>query len=89
MKSYGLIIILAAAVPLGLFAQEQSDTISSKDDSVKELKEVVVEARLQSTSAKGSVYIPTSKQKNSSQTATELINRMAIPQLSLGMGSTV
>lgn len=60
-------------------------------DSIKiqELNEVVVEAQLQSTSATVSIYIPTSKQKNSSQNATDLLNRMAIPQLSLGMGGSV
>lgn len=64
---------------------------SSEPDSIKaqELDEVVVEAQLQSTSATVSTYIPTSKQKNSSQTATDLLNRMAIPQLSPGMGSSV
>lgn len=64
---------------------------SSEPDSIKtrELNEVVVEAQLQSTSATVSTYIPTSKQKNSSQTATDLLNRMAIPQLSPGMGNSV
>lgn len=64
---------------------------SSEPDSIKaqELDEVVVEAQLQSTSATVSTYIPTSKQKNSSQTATDLLNRMAIPQLSPGMGNSV
>lgn len=68
-------------------AMAQSETT----DSIKtqELNEVVVEARLQSTSATVSTYIPTSKQKNSSQTATDLLNRMAIPQLSPGMGNSV
>lgn len=33
-----------------------------------------------------SVYIPTSRQKNSSQTALDLIDRMAIPQLKTGGG---
>lgn len=69
----------------GAFAQ------SAESDSIRtqELNEVVVEAQLQSTSATVSTYIPTSKQRNSSQTATDLLNRMAIPQLSLGMGNSV
>lgn len=64
---------------------------STEPDSIRtqELNEVVVEAQLQSTSATVSTYIPTSKQKNSSQTATDLLNRMAIPQLSPGMGNAV
>ncbi|MBO5269011.1 MAG: hypothetical protein J6B13_09675 [Muribaculaceae bacterium] len=63
----------------------------AEPDSIEtqELNEVVVEAQLQSTSATVSTYIPTSKQKNSSQTATDLLNRMAIPQLSPGMGNSV
>ncbi len=75
---------------LSLFAtcvmaqNENADSISTKD-----LNEVVIEGQLQSTSSQVSTYIPTSKQKNASQTATELLNRMAIPQLSLGMGGTV
>lgn len=64
---------------------------SAEPDSinVQELNEVVVEAQLQSTSATVSTYIPTSKQINSSQTATDLLNRMAIPQLSPGMGNSI
>lgn len=60
-------------------------------DSVKahELKDVIVEAQFQSTSATVSTYIPTSKQKNSSQTGFELLGRMAIPRLSLGNGRDV
>ena len=55
----------------------------------RELDEVVVEAQMQSTSATVSTYIPTSRQKNSSQTATDLLNHMGIPQLSPGMGNAV
>lgn len=64
---------------------------SAETDSIetRTLNEVDVEAQLQSTSATVSTYIPTSKQKNASQTATDLLNRMAIPQLSLGMGGSV
>lgn len=64
---------------------------SAEPDSIniQALNEVVIEAQLQSTSATVSTYIPTSKQKNSSQTANDLLNRMAIPQLSLGMGGSV
>lgn len=64
---------------------------SAETDSIatRTLNEVDVEAQLQSTSATVSTYIPTSKQKNASQTATDLLNRMAIPQLSPGMGGSV
>jgi hypothetical protein len=57
-------------------AQEQVDTIQAH-----QLDEVVIEARNQRLGAEVSTYIPTAKQKNSAQTAAELLNRMAIPQL--------
>lgn len=63
---------------------EQPDSIRTK-----ELDGVTVEAQLQSTSATVSTYIPTSRQKNASQTGTDLLSRMAIPQLSIGMGNSV
>lgn len=66
-----------------------AQTENADSTKTQALKEIVIEAQLQSTSATVSTYIPTSKQKNSSQTATELLNRMAIPQLSLGMGNSI
>lgn len=80
-----IIFIIFALAAQAVMAQTES-TDSTKTQA---LKEIVVEAQLQSTSATVSTYIPTSKQKNSSQTATELLNRMAIPQLSLGMGNSI
>lgn len=70
---------------LPLSAQEESK------DSVKrvQLKEVVVEAQQQKTSATVSTYFPTQKQKNASQTGIDLLNRMDIPQLALGNGTSV
>ncbi len=47
------------------------------------LKELNVRAEDTYLYADRSVYIPTTRQKNASQTATELLNRMAIPQLAL------
>lgn len=56
---------------------------TSTNDTVKtqELKEVIVESRNQRLGAEVSTYIPTTKQKNAAQTASDLLNRMAIPQL--------
>ena len=48
------------------------------------LGDVTVEADDAYLYSDRSVYIPTSRQKNSAQTGTELIMRMAIPQLSIG-----
>ncbi|MBD5319741.1 MAG: hypothetical protein HDS07_02420 [Bacteroides sp.] len=85
MNNRQSILAFSMLFPLGAMAQ------SAITDSIKtqELNEIVVEAQLQSTSATVSTYIPTSKQKNSSPTATDLLNRMAIPQLSPGMGNSV
>ncbi len=51
------------------------------DTTARELKEVVVDAKLQRTSAEVSTYIPTAKMKTASLSATDLLNRMGIPQL--------
>lgn len=76
MKIHTLISALALT-PLCAMAQ------STEPDSVtaQELNEVVVEARNQRLGAEVSTYIPTSKQRNASQTATDLLSRMAIPQI--------
>ena len=64
---------------------------SEATDSIKtlELNEVVVEARNQRLGAEVSTYIPTSKQKNASQTATDLLNRMAIPQIKISANDDI
>jgi len=73
------------SVSLPLSAQvENNDSLTNI-----QLKEVVVEADLQKTSATVSTYIPTPKQRNASQSGTDLLNRMAIPQLSLAAGSSI
>lgn len=81
------ILPIIAAITGAACAQAQTEANDSTH--IKALDEVVVEARMQSTSAAVSTYIPTSKQKNSAQSGTELLNRMAIPQLSLSIGDNV
>lgn len=63
----------------------------SKSDSIKaqQLNEVIVEARNQRLGAEVSTYIPTSKQKNASQTAADLLNRMAIPQIKISANDDI
>lgn len=60
-------------------------------DSIKShnLGEVVVEARNQRLGAEVSTYIPTSRQKSASQTATDLLNRMAIPQIKISANDDI
>ncbi|MGI6222510.1 MAG: hypothetical protein ACOYJG_02755 [Prevotella sp.] len=62
-----------------------------KDDSLKsiQLKDAVVDAQLQKTNATESTYFPTSKQKNAAQSGIDLLNRMGIPQLAIGTGTTI
>lgn len=53
-------------------------------EHVVKLDEVNVEAENAHLYADRSVYLPTSKQKNASQTGADLLNHMAIPQLRSG-----
>ena len=64
---------------------------SAIPDSIKtrNLDEVVVEAQLQRTTAQKSTYIPTTKQKNASQSGVDLIDQMGIPQLKVTLGNGV
>ncbi len=64
---------------------------STEPDSIKAqvLNEVVVEARNQRLGAEVSTYIPTSKQKNASQTAADLLSRMAIPQIKISANDDI
>lgn len=66
------------------FAQNVNDSLPSR-----ELQEIVVEAKMQKTSATVSTYYPSAKQKNSAQTGSELLNRMAIPQLRISDGVNI
>lgn len=77
-----MLLLLLALVAL---AEERTDSIGS----AQELKEVVVEAKLQSTSATVSTYIPTSRQKTASQTGTDLLRLMGIPQITIGVANSV
>jgi len=56
-------------------------------DSVKtqELNEVVVVAQMQQTSATSSTFIPNKKQKSSAQNAVDLLQQLAIPQITINL----
>jgi len=69
-----VIILIATSA----FAQEATDSIKAQ-----ELNEVVVEATMQRTSTTTTTYIPTSRQKNASQNAIDLLRQMAIPQIKI------
>lgn len=74
-------------ISLVLTAMAQTET----PDSIKtqQLDEVVVEARNQRLGTEVSTYIPTSKQKNASQTAADLLNFMAIPQIKISANDEI
>lgn len=83
---YAVSIIMSAfslVCPSSIFAVERNDssTTENKEQNVKELKEVVVEGESQWLSARKSAYIPTSRQKKAAQDASDLLMRMAIPEL--------
>lgn len=84
MKKY-IALPLISLFPAIMTAQNAgTDSIRTEN-----LNEVVVEARMQTTSATVSTYIPTSRQKNASQTGTDLIDQMGIPQLKVTLGSNI
>lgn len=82
-----IIITSISCATIAIAAMAQSET----PDSIKtqNLDEVVVEARLQRTNAQKSTYIPTTKQKNASQSGADLIDQMGIPQLKVTLGNSV
>lgn len=84
MKKY-IAIPVVSLFPIIMSAQNaETDSIRTEN-----LNEVIVEARMQTTSATVSTYIPTSRQKNASQTGTDLIDQMGIPQLKVTLGSNI
>ena len=80
-------ILISALALTPLFAMAQS----TEPDSIKtqQLEEVVVEGRNQRLGAEVSTYFPTSKQRNASQTAADLLNRMAIPQIKISANDDI
>lgn len=61
-------------------------TIAMKEKTIN-LAEAKVEADNAHLYADKSVYLPTAKQKNASQTGGDLLNHMAIPQLGISMNN--
>jgi hypothetical protein len=76
LTKFSLTIALSLITFLSKAQEERTDTVQAH-----QLDEVVVEARNQHLGAEVSTYIPTATQKKTAQTASDLLNRMAIPQL--------
>lgn len=65
-----------------------ADSIEADTTEYETLNAVTVEASMQRTDGEKSTYIPTTRQRNASQSATDLLSRMDIPQISVPFGST-
>ena len=55
-----------------------ADSIEADTTEYETLNAVTVEASMQHTGAEKSVYIPTKRQRNASQSATDLLSRMFV-----------
>ncbi len=82
MTRIGIAIVCAVAAQFA--AAQEADSLKTQ-----KLDEIVVEAQLQSTGAQKSTYIPTSKQKNASQSGVDLLDQMGIPELKVTLGNSV
>lgn len=76
---FSILLCLLIYPPVG--ARQHDETRDSLFTA--ELNEVVVEAQMQKTTSKVSVYIPGARQKKAAGDATSLLNLMSIPQLSI------
>lgn len=79
-----IVILLLGVASLAHSQTEKKDSTDSR-----QLDEVVVEAQLQRTGAQKSVYFPTSRQKNASQSGADLIDQMGIPQIKVSLGNSI
>ncbi len=84
MKRLAIGVLCACMLATAMAQSIPNDTVKAR-----ELNEVIVEARNQRLGSEVSTYIPTSKQKNSAQTASDLLNRMAIPQLRIASNGEI
>ncbi|MDE5635362.1 MAG: hypothetical protein K2I52_03525, partial [Muribaculaceae bacterium] len=76
-------IFLSLPIWPSVYARQYNEVKDSL--STTGLNEVVVEAQMQKTTSRVSVYIPTERQKNAANDATSLLNLMSIPQLSINL----
>jgi len=82
-QRYLLAAAALMAVPAIISASEPADSVPEQN-----LKEVVVEGQNQRIAAKAVEYTPTSRQRNISATAVDLLRHMAIPELNIQPGSS-
>lgn len=84
MKRLTIGILCAFSTTIAISQTTPTDSVKTR-----ELDEIVVEARSQHLGAEVSTYIPSSKQKNAALSASDLLNRMAIPQLNISPDGTI
>lgn len=82
------VLVVAVGVSTGFIPVSAQNLVPDSING-KQLNEIVVTASNQTTSAAVTSYLPTLRQKNASQTGIDLLNRMAIPQLSMGTGNSI
>lgn len=80
------IALLSIATPT--LAENPADSIAADTTDIETLQTVTIEAAMQSTDAGKSTFIPTKRQRNAAQNATDLLSRLNIPQLEIPYGST-
>ena len=81
-----ILTMLITLPPTLVMAQNEiPDTIKTQ-----ELNEVIVEAQMQSASSNVTTYFPDRNSKRAAQNALDLLDQMAIPQISVNpVGGTV
>lgn len=84
MKRLTIGILCAFSTTIAISQTTPTDSVKTR-----KLDEIVVEARSQRLGAEVSTYIPSSKQKNAALSASDLLNRMAIPQLNISPDGTI
>lgn len=85
MKYNGLIIVMAILLPLGLYAQERTDS-AADGQKITNLKEVVVQSERAWIEGNKAVFIPSKHERNLSNSPASLIEQMNIPVVRVDRG---
>lgn len=72
----------------GICGENKKDSLDKEKEKVKILKEVVVEATTRKETDEGVIFYPTAREKKFSYDAVSLLERMAIPEITVVPGST-
>lgn len=83
VRKKGIIQIITIILYIIVHLQANSQLLDSI--TIHDLKEVVVQAQMQTTSPSSTTYTPTTKQKSAAQNAIDLLRQMAIPQITVNL----